>query len=367
MPTTGLYKAPVFVKSETDAAHFRELRKLVSAEVERLPRSRRQIARLKAFVFPALYIGVYAVSLTLTNYLLFCLAYAFLGLIMVIMFLNLIHEACHGNLFKSKELNRNYMLLMDLIGGNSYMWRKRHIHLHHNYINVENWDSDIEKSQFLKVHPQAKTKLLNRYQHLLVLLYPMFVTNWFLIRDFKDFFSSKMIVRKLGKIPRLEYFKLFLFKLLFIMYLVVLPVFVTAFSWIQIAGAFFMMLISAGFFALFVLLPPHVNTSNQFPVADDQMNLPYSWLLHQLNTTNDVDNSNWFTRHMMANFNFHIAHHLFPNISYVYAKEVTQVIKDYARKNGLPYKSYPIMTTFKNHYQLIKNNQLVPDLLEEDM
>lgn len=361
------YKTPKFLKSEADSAHFRELKKLVSAVVATLPASRLRTVKLKAFMLPAFYLSVYLVSLNITDYFLFYLAYSILGLTLVVMFQNLIHEACHGNLFKGKRINQIYMWLMDLMGGNSYLWKKRHLNLHHNYINVENWDSDIEKSKFLKVHPNDTTKMLNQYQHLMVLLYPLFVVNWFLVRDFKDFFSKKTIVRKLVNIPVREYFKLFAFKAIFIGYLVILPTYITPFSWIQVVSAFFLMLLTAGFFALFILLPPHVNTYNQFPTVDENMNLQHSWLLHQLSTTNDVDNSNWFTRHVMANFNFHIAHHLFPNISYVYAKEVTQVIKDYALSVGLPYRSYPLATTLKSHYQLIRNNQAIPDFLEDDM
>ena len=363
----GYHKTPKYLKSETDAAHYRELKKLVSCAVEKLPRSRHIIARFKAFLLPVVYLATYIVSLSLRNYLFYCLAYFLLGTTLVIMFLNLVHEACHGNLFKSKKHNQFYLLLLDLMGGNSYMWRKRHINLHHNYSNVVDWDSDIDKSKFLKVHPQDHRKLQNRYQHFLIFLYPMFVTNWFFLRDFKDFFKKDMIVRRMGKIPTLEFIKLFIFKFFYFFYLVMLPILMTPFSGGQILVAFLLMLVTAGFFALFVLLPPHVNTSNQFPLVDEDLNLPQSWLRHQLITTNDVDNTNWFTRHIMANFNYHIAHHLFPNISYVYSKEVTQVIKAYSMTAGLPYRSYSLLTTLKNHYRLIKNNQTIPDLFDEDM
>ena len=161
--------------------------------------------------------------------------------------------------------------------------------------------------------------------------------------------------------------KLFVFKLLFVVYLVVIPALVTPFTWWQAAVALFIMLLSAGFFALIVLLPPHVNTSNQFPVVQADRKLPQSWLMHQLNTTNDVSTSNWFTRQVMANCNYHIVHHLFPNISHVYAKEVTDLIKKYNNQAGLPYRSYPLFTTRKNHYRLIRSNGRWADILEEDM
>ena len=69
----------------------------------------------------------------------------------------------------------------------------------------------------------------------------------------------------------------------------------------------------------------------------------------------------------MANFNFHIAHHLFPNISFVYAPEVTKIIKNYAEEHDLPYKSYSLTTALKYHYRLIKSNSITFDLFEENM
>ncbi len=360
-------QVPHYTKNPTDDKHFKALREKVKLVIGSLPASRLGISRCKAILLPVLYLGIYIVALFQKNYFLFCTTYFFLGLLLIIIFLNLIHEACHNSLFKSKRNNERYMLLFDMIGANSYMWNKRHLRLHHNFTNVDGWDSDIEKSKFLKVHPQREKKTGHPYQHLIILIYPLFITNWFLIRDFKDFFYSKMIVRKIGEIPFKEYIRLFFFKFFFITYLVIIPAFLTPFTAAQTIFALFIMLLTAGLFALSVLLPPHVNTENHFPVADSKMYLPQSWLMHQLNTTNDVNRSNWFTKHIMANSNFHLSHHLFPNISYVYAPEVTKAIRKYNLQQGLPYRSYPMFTTFKNHYKLIKKNRRVINLLEEDM
>jgi linoleoyl-CoA desaturase len=358
---------PHYSKNDAADIHFKILREQVKQVLDELPASRLRIMRYKAFFLPAAYFGIYVAALFQTNYFLFCLAYILLGFMLVIIFLNLIHEASHNTLLKGKRNNQRYMFLFDLIGANSYMWHRRHIKLHHNFTNVNGWDSDIEKSKFLKVHPFDYKKPRHQYQHLLIFLYPLFITNWFLLRDFKYFFNPKMIVRKLGNPPWQEYVKLFFFKFLFVGYLVVVPVLITPFQWWHTALALFIMLLSAGFFALTVLLPPHVNTSNQFPVVNAEMKLQQSWLMHQLNTTNDVTTSNWITKHIMANCNCHIAHHLFPNISHVYAKEVTAAISKYSMEAGLPYRSYPLFTTLKNHYRLIKTNGRWIDILEEDM
>jgi len=113
-------------------------------------------------------------------------------------------------------------------------------------------------------------------------------------------------------------------------------------------------------------LPPHANTENNFPVVEHGK-LPSSWLIHQLVTTNDVTTNNWFTTYCMGNFNYQIAHHLFPNISYAYAKEVTAAIEEYATCYCLPYKTYPLLTALKNHYLLIKKNGMDMDFFEHDM
>lgn len=360
-------QSPHFIRNLSDDNHFKMLREKVNKVLKSLPESRLRVSRIKALLLPGLYIGFYFMALFQKHFIFFCAAYFLLGLMVIIIFLNLIHEASHNTLFKTKRNNERYMLLFDMIGANSYMWNKRHLRLHHNFTNVEGWDSDIEKSKFLKVHPKSANKKAGKFQHLIIFIYPLFITNWFLIRDFKDFFNPKMIVRKISGVPLKQYFKLFFFKLFFIGYLVVVPTFITEFSVLQTVLALFVMLLTAGTFALTVLLPPHVNTGNQFPVADNEMNLSQSWLMHQLNTTNDVTRSNWFTRHVMANSNFHIMHHLFPNISYVYAREITEVIKEYNREAGLPYKSYTMLTTFKNHYKLMRSNTNPGNILEEDM
>ena len=130
------------------------------------------------------------------------------------------------------------------------------------------------------------------------------------------------------------------------------------FSIFQAIGGLFILTISGSVLAMIVLLTPHVNTSNEFPQTDVKGKINTTWFRHQLITANDIDNSNWLTRNFMGNFNFHVAHHLFPKISSVYAPEVTQVLKSFSEKNNLPYKSYPISIAFKKHYALIRKNAL---------
>lgn len=362
----SIARYPVYDSNIKDKNLAADLKSKVFARMKVLKKRENELI-FKAFFFPMLYLGFYLFALSTDNYLTFILCYSLMGLMVVIIFLNLIHEVCHENLFSKKHYNHLYMLIFDVLGANSFIWQKRHVIFHHNYPNVAGWDSDIEKSKFLKVHPNEKGKWLTKYQHYIIVLYPFFLLNWFLVRDFRDFIKHILGKGKFGPIPPIEYVKLFIFKLFFVGYIFLLPIYLTQFSVLEVILAGLLMFIVAGVFGLFVLLPPHVNINNQFPLVEENHTLSNSWLRHQLFTTNDLVEENWFTRYIMANFNFHVAHHLFPKISYLYAKEVTEEIKNFCIENGLAYKSISIWKAFRDHYALIKSNSADESIWEQNM
>ena len=127
------------------------------------------------------------------------------------------------------------------------------------------------------------------------------------------------------------------------------------------------MLFTASVFSLMVLLSPHANTSSEFPLPDEANSLPHHWMMHMLTTTNDVTNDNWFIRFFMGCFNYHVAHHLFPNVNHIYYPEVTGLLKKYAEKYNLPYRQYSLGDSLGKHYQLLKTNGVTEDIFEETM
>jgi linoleoyl-CoA desaturase len=355
--------------SERDAADFAALRKDVQNVVKALAPQRRTEIYLKAVLFPFMYICTYVLLLTYGNikWILFA-TYILLGLLLVIIFLNNIHDAVHKTIFQSNQWNRWYVYLFDLMGANSYVWKLRHVRFHHNYPNVQDWDTDIEQSSLLSVFPNDTPRWYHRYQHIyLPVIYPFYLLNWLLVRDFKDYFNKKKTIWKLIEIPTIEYFKLFFFKLFFLLYLILIPYWVLNWSiWVIISG-FLSMIFTASIFSLIVLLSPHANIYADFPVTDESMELPDSWSVHMLKTTNDIIGQNFVTRFLMGNFNYHVAHHLFPNINHAYYPEITVKVMEYAEKYDLPYKRFTLWSSLKNHYKLLKKNGTVDNLFEETM
>ncbi len=356
-------------KKGTNDQFFQQLRNDAYRIVDKLVDKRKEEIVFKAILFPALYIAAWICVLVWgKNLSILFTAYTLMGILLVLNYLNVIHDAVHYTLFKNRRLNEIWVYFFDLMGANSYIWKTRHVLYHHNYPNVDGWDTDIDQSTLVKIVPQGPSSRFHKYQHIyLPFIYPLFLFNWLLIRDFKDFFDKKRIVQKRISIHRREYLKLFFFKTFYITYTLVIPKIVLGISWGIILLAFTIMILVASILALLVLLPPHANIEAEFPSPDNNRILPYDWFLHMLKTTNDINGSNWFTRFVLGNFNYHIVHHLFPNIHHSYYPEITERLKLYATNNHLPYRTYPFLTTLKNHYLLLKHNSTDFNIWEEDM
>lgn len=364
----NIIKKPSYpVTNEKDT--FKHLRQDVKQILEKYEHKRKPIIYFKAILFPLLFIAIYLSALKWgNNAVVFYACYFTLGLLVVMIFLNLIHDAVHGAIFKSKFINELYVYLFDMMGANSFIWKQRHIRFHHNYPNVNGWDTDIEQSDLFRVFPDGEYSGMHKYQHIYMpLLYPFYVPNWLLIRDFKDFFNKKKTVRKLIHIPAAEYIKLFFFKAFFLFYMVIIPGLVLNASWVQVIIGFTVMLFTASIFSLIVLLSPHANTESEFPLPDAYNMLPHGWMMHMLLTTNDITNDNFFIRFFMGCFNYHVAHHLFPNVNHVYYPEITEVVKKYAKHYKLPYREYSLGRSLKNHYMLLKQNRMPENIFEETM
>jgi linoleoyl-CoA desaturase len=350
---------------------FRMLRRDAKEIIRELEPSRKWESRFKAFLFPAIYVALWAAAMWFGKEYpaVYFACYLGLGLMLVIIFLTIIHDAVHGTIFENKRMNELFVNMFDFMGANSYIWKLRHVRFHHNYPNVLGWDTDIDQSDLARVFPHGGYSKMHKYQHIyLPLMYPLFLFNWLIIRDFKDFFSRNRYVHKLISIPPIEYVKLIFFKALFFGYMIFLPKFMLGISWGQAIGGFVLMVFTASIYALFVLLPPHANTESEFPLPDKDNALPQNWFMHMLVTTNDVQEDNWFTRFFMGSFNYHVVHHLFPNVNHVYYPEITQKLVEYARHYNLPYRRMPIATCLRNHYLLIKKNGSSDfDIWEESM
>ncbi len=360
-------------KNKEELKLLTELRKRVRNRLGTITEDRDKYLRFKAFILPIVYFGSYLIAIFNGDKpWLYTGLFVLMGLTLVLIYLNLIHEAAHNNIFKKKKkYNKWVLFIFNLVGANSYIWQKRHIESHHTYPNIDGWDTDIDQSGPIKIIPDDKeAKGMQKYQDKFIfVMYPFYLFNWMLVRDFRDFFDKKRIIYRVhGPIPTAEKVKLIVYKLLYLFYQVVLPILFLHVSVGLAIGAWILQIMVASIFALFVLLPLHPLPDNAFPHPDENNHLPFSWLRHQLEVTNDLSNNNWFVRNILGNFNFHVVHHLFPHYSYSYYNEITEEIEAFSKEHDLPYKRLPIGTALKRHYLLLKanaNNNTLHHVFEE--
>ena len=57
-------------------------------------------------------------------------------------------------------------MTMDLIGGSSYVWRWKHAIIHHRYVNITGYDTDIDLGILGRLTPHRKRLAFHRWQHL---------------------------------------------------------------------------------------------------------------------------------------------------------------------------------------------------------
>jgi linoleoyl-CoA desaturase len=351
------YIKPSFRKPGDDD-FFKTLNKRVHNEVLTNNWIQNQII-LKSLLMLGLYLGSYVSILLFGNntYLLFTF-YILTGLAMILVFLNAFHDAAHGAIFKKRIYNEWFTYVLELFGSNSFMWKKRHLLLHHPYPNVQNWDIDVKQSDIVRIFPQSKWFSFHRYQHIYMwFLYFFYTLNWLFIRDFKDFFGTKdNYVKRVTTIPTLEYVMLFASKMLNLLLLIGLPMTILNQPWYVILLAFFAMHFSASAFGVTALLSTHADEHADFPLVDDEGQLNNTWAEYQVAATKDFCTNSRLANILFGGFNHHVAHHLFPTIAHTYYPSITPLIRKIAKDYNLPYRSYPLHKAIYSHFKLLKKN-----------
>ncbi len=356
MNTATLVK-PVFKKAGSDD-FYQNLHKEVLRNVLNNSQYRSQLI-VKAISFIVLFFGFYACILLFGNNtgLLFTF-YILTGITMILVFLNAFHDAAHGAIFAKRRRNEYLTWLLELFGCNSFIWKKRHLVLHHPYPNMQHWDIDVKQSDIVRIFPESKWSSFHRYQHIYMwFLYFFYTLNWLFIRDFKDFFGNKNnYVKRITEIPRREYVKLFCAKILNLTMMLFVPMMVLQQPWYVVFFAFLVMHFCASAFGILALLSTHVDENAEFPLPPENGQMETTWAAHQMASTKDFSTESWLANILFGGFNHHVAHHLFPTVAHTYYPSITPIIKKYAKQYNLPYRSYPLYLAVRSHFMLLKKN-----------
>ncbi|MVN21965.1 fatty acid desaturase family protein [Mucilaginibacter arboris] len=348
---------PVFKKAGNDD-FLRTLQKEVNEQVL-ANKSLQQLIVFKSLSLIVLYFLFYSCILIFGNQtpLLFAF-YVLTGFTMILVFLNGFHDAAHGAIFKKRKHNNWFTYILELFGSSNFIWKKRHLLLHHPYPNMQNWDIDIKQSDLVRLFPGSTWLNIHRYQHIYMwFLYFFYSLNWIFVRDFKDIFGTRdNYLKRVVTIPKYEAAKLVAVKLFNIFYMIIVPMLVLAQPWYMVLYAFLVMHLSASAFGVMALLSTHVNEDSVFPMSPADGKMDITWSMYQITVTQDFSTESKLANFLFGGFNHHVAHHLFPTVAHTYYPAITPIIRKYAKNYNLPYQAFSLYKALRSHYTLLKNN-----------
>src|SRR5665213_526946 len=279
-----------------------------------------------------------------------------LGFFTAFVGLNISHDAIHGSLSKHKNVNSFLSYTFNIIGANAYLWGIMHNIVHHTYTNIDGHDEDIESVPLLRTSPHQKLLKIHRHQYWYAFLfYGLWSLSWVFVKDYVKFFKKKIGNYENKKHPRVEYFNLFFFKLVYYTLFLVLPMILINASWWQILLGFLLLHFCEGITMAVIFMLAHVVEETDFPLPDERGNIQNSWAVHQLYTTADFGRGNDVLNFFCGGLNFQVEHHLYPRICHVHYKAISSIVEKTAGEYNLRYNANPSFRgAILSHIRLLK-------------
>ncbi|HBH06347.1 MAG TPA: acyl-CoA desaturase [Flavobacteriales bacterium] len=346
MAASQTFKAHKFV-SEQDSEFYSVLRKRVRRYFEEGNIS--TFGDRRMYIKTAFMLAIYLVpfgfivSGTITSPWLYLATYVFMGFGMAGMGLSVMHDAIHGAYSKHKWVNQLLGNAMNLIGGNSDVWRMQHNVLHHTYTNVLGMDDDINTPPILRFSPHEKWMKAHKYQYLYVwFFYGISTFTRVTLRDPVQVFwywNNGLIKSKkeFAKImANLIFWKIFHFT-----YLLVLPIYFNSFSpWLTL-GAYFLMHVVAGSIMSMIFQTAHVMPDLDHKKAREDRIIEENWAVHEMKTTSNYAPNNKMLTWYVGGLNFQVEHHLFANICHIHYPKIAPIVVQTAKEYNIKYHSQP--------------------------
>ncbi|MES2621236.1 MAG: acyl-CoA desaturase [Bacteroidota bacterium] len=271
--------------------------------------------------------------------------------------MSVMHDANHGAYTSSHRLNQLIGYSLNLVGGDADNWKIQHNKLHHTYTNIHGFDLDIRENAGLRFTPGVKHKPFQRFQLFYVFfLYALQTFFWVFMKDFMQFERF----RKSGddgrdKSARTNHLLIMFFtKLIYVLYILILPMLVLDITWWQLLIGFMTMHAVGGFTLAIVFQLAHVVEGVHFPVPDETGKIENEWAIHQMHTTSNFAPNNKWVSYYVGGLNYQIEHHLFTRVCHIHYPQIAPIVQQTAKEFGIPYLTYDTLTeAFASHVSLM--------------
>ncbi|MEK6482118.1 acyl-CoA desaturase [Catalinimonas sp. 4WD22] len=271
--------------------------------------------------------------------------------------MTVMHDALHGSYSKNTFVNKLMGNSIYLLGANADVWKIQHNVLHHTYTNIHGVDEDISTKVVIRLSKQSPLKKYHHYQHIYVFFLYGLMTLLMLVNDFFKMlrYHKQGLIRKQKFNINNEYSKLLASKVLYLFFVIGLPILLTSLLWWQVLIGFVVMHLTAGFILSVIFQMAHVVEGANQPIPDTEGNIENAWAVHELQTTADFAPNNRFLNWYIGGLNFQIEHHLFPNICHVHYPKIAHIVKQTAEDFQLDYNVKPnFIEALKSHVSMLK-------------
>jgi linoleoyl-CoA desaturase len=335
--------APDALKFNASDAFHRELRRRVDRYFSFTGRKRRDCPQM--YVKTALLVGWLAASYILLVFVVqaWWLAVPLalsLGLSMAAIGFNVQHDGGHRAYSDHAWVNKLMAMSLDLLGGSSYVWARKHNSIHHSYANITGHDDDINLGVFGRLSPHQKRLGFHRLQHFyLWVLYGFLPIRWQVYDDFRN-----VIVGNIGghRLSRPKGWHLVTFiggKVVFFSLALGVPLLLHP-AWavlpLYLAASFVQGVVLSVVFQL-----AHCVEEASFPLPQpDTGRMENAWAVHQVETTVDFARGSRLLSWFVGGLNFQIEHHLFPQICHVHYPALSRLVEKTCKEFGLRYAAH---------------------------
>ena len=288
--------------------------------------------------------------------------YILLGLAVIIgMFgafvgFNVCHDAIHKALSSNARTNKGFSFVFNLIGASPYVWNICHNIVHHTYTNIAGHDEDIDVAPgLIRFSAEEPVNKIQRYQHIYAFgLYSLAMLSWVFRKDYKKFFQAR-IGEHVNTHPKIEYYKLFLYKAIYYFLFIAMPLIVMPITFWQFLAGFMAMQLAQGLVLGLVFQLAHVVEGTEFPLPNEQGDMEEAWAAHQMRTTANFACESSAAAFFCGGLNRQIEHHLFPKICHIHYPAIGKIVKQTALEFNLPYtESKTFGGALRSHYRMLR-------------
>jgi linoleoyl-CoA desaturase len=277
-----------------------------------------------------------------------------LGLAVVAIGFNVMHDASHQAFSDRPWLNRLMAMSLDCVGGSSYFWRWKHTVFHHSFVNVAGYDTDINLAGLGRLTPHHRRVWIHRWQHWYIwLLYGLMVFKWHFYDDFRLALTGRMGAHRVPR-PHGRQWVVFLGgKLVFFTLAFAAPLAFHPF-W-AVAAAYAVMAVVVGVVLSVVFQLAHCVELADFPVDRVAGRIDNAWAIHQVETSVDFARHSRVASWLLGGLNFQIEHHLFARICHVNYPAIAALVEKTCREFGVRYNyNRTFLSALKSHYRWLR-------------